>query len=128
MIRDRTLQYRTSPTNDPDTTHFVLCDYGRHGQQWIAIDPGMTDGALVKLICEGQIDNHIVRIIAVNPTTGTSQDVTDQIGALVFYTYDSQGDGFAMSKVERDLCERAGFDPVSAQEAWEAAQTLDHNL
>lgn len=117
----KTENFRVSPLNDPDTTYFVECDYGRLGFAFRETESSLTDGKLVELIENGDIDTPIVRILAVNPKAGTCLDVTEQIGALVFYSADSMNEGFGrLGDVATKLCERAGFDLDAEHEAWEA--------
>lgn len=115
------MTHRLAPINDPNTFHMVLCDHGRFGLAYRETEPGLTDGKLATLIGENEIDAKIVHILAVNPTTGTCRDATDDIGSLVFYGADADGNGFArLNDAARALCEKAGFDIDAEQEAFEA--------
>ena len=118
--------FRAIPLNDPDTIHMVLLDHGKFGRAWRETEPTLTDGQLAALIEECQIDERIVRILAVNAKAGTCADVTAQIGALVFYAADSEDAGFDhFTDAMSELCALAGFDIDAEQEAWQARKDCE---
>ena len=68
--------------------HFVLCDFGKHGQAYVETEPGQADrDTIVRNFIGGEYDRPI-SVIACNPTEGWARDVSESIAREIATTDD----------------------------------------
>jgi hypothetical protein len=64
------------PMNNDRMIYFVLCDFGRHGLEWVARDPAnMTRRETIIDIQSGELRD-VIQVLECNPCEGICHDVT----------------------------------------------------
>lgn len=73
--------------NNDRQIFFVLCDFGRHGLEWVARDPAnMTRRETIIDIQSGELRD-VIQVLECNPVERICTDVTSEIMAAAMTPY-----------------------------------------